>query len=235
MHVGRARELSTVWDHRAVEVALTSTGSLFPYELDSTLDAGDIRAMKRILVGISFVSMVAVSIGCGSDSTGSNGADGGVGVDGSNATRCIAQGGGLLRVALTGAISETIDWANDGTGCAGTQLVAGWSSIFTRDGTDGAQLDVKFDITQGMEGSTGTAIPGRVSVTKEGVPSPFSTPTDSCSYNVTVHALVESTAVGDLYRVTATGSCSMPATPLFPSVSGSVTIGNFEYTGVTVW
>lgn len=147
---------------------------------------------------------------------------------------CIKGGGGFLRVSLSGAYAFEVDWPNEGTICHGAGTAYAVGVNFGRNLDEGKTLTVGFTIKELAEGETAEGLPVDVSIGGGAVDDDmFRAPSGSCSVDIVEHERVEETPAGGVYRVTGRGSCDAPAPAMVGS--GSLEIGEFEFSGTTGW
>lgn len=146
-------------------------------------------------------------------------------------------GGGYLRTTLSGAFEQVVDFGPEMMCGGNADAAAAMPSFGMAMAKEVApEMSLTFTWTiDGGEGETGTfparlALGGSSFIDLGGVAT---IPAGGCTVDVTEHALLETTAVGRMYRVTATGECAMGADPIGSDVP--IDVAPFELSGITVW
>ena len=147
---------------------------------------------------------------------------------------CLPTGGGYLRARLSGAISEEIDWKNEGTECVGAvrPTDGGIRMRFSHaDAANDAKIVLVFGIATLKEGTSAKSIPVNVTVIREGKGEFYSTQgDDKCMLDeVRQHPLIGIPFKSRSYRVIARGYCTEPARAV--RGQGAVLLSRFDFAG----
>lgn len=144
---------------------------------------------------------------------------------------CIPGGDGRLQMPISGHFSATLDWANEGTTCAGGPRPDGDALRLMFSRADDALL-VVIGITGLARGATAEGLPANLTIVREGRAEFFGTlGADACLVDVTANDLVEGTA--DAYRVSGKGHCLAPIEAI--ARDGEIRVAPFEFTGIAAW
>lgn len=145
--------------------------------------------------------------------------------------QCIPGGDGRLQMPVSGHFEATLDWANQGTTCAGGPRPDGDALRLMFSRSDEALL-VVIAVTGLERGATGTGLPANLTIVREGRGEFFGTlGADACLVDVTANELVEGST--DAYRVSGSGRCLAPIEAI--ARDGEIRVGPFEFTGIAAW
>lgn len=148
------------------------------------------------------------------------------------AAKCLPAGNGYLRARVSGAVSQELNWGNDGTECTGAvrPTDGGIRMRFSRAEGQG-RLVLVFGIAKLPEGKPARNLPVNVTLIREGAGEFFSTQGDD---KCTLDAVSQAVIVGiprraRSYQVTARGFCTEPARAV--RGKGAVLLSRFDYSG----
>lgn len=148
---------------------------------------------------------------------------------------CLADGSGVLRVDLSGAVQYNIEWQNDDMECGGHRNSVQFEGV---PAGAGSRVALGFTIEL-AEGATGAGVPAKVGITDHASGRFFQTSEPGgCTVNVPEQSLIEENPAFRMYRITATGSCTVPSVQYSPGPGAGVskiTVGDFEFVGLAFW
>lgn len=144
---------------------------------------------------------------------------------------CVPDGGGSLRLQISGDFDAQVDWGNEGMRCDGGPRPDGDALrlMFSRD--DDSLLFV-IGITGLVRGWTGAGLAANLTVVRQGEGKFYgSLGADACVVDVEEN-LALATAP-DSYRVSGRGFCERPIEAV--ARAGEIRISPFEFTGIAYW
>jgi len=146
---------------------------------------------------------------------------------------CLESGDGYLRARLAGSIGTELDWANEGTECAGAVRPKGGLRLRFGgfDPVSGGKIVLVFGIADLKEGETARSVPVNVTVIREGTGEFYSTQGDDKCMLDDVHqqALAGPPFRTRTYRIVGRGYCTEPARAV--RGKGSILISRFDFAG----
>lgn len=184
---------------------------------------------------------VAVLFGaCGPDDDNNganNGNNGSANNGGNNSNNGVVANNGaptgdcFLRVDLSGAVMESLEWGlsegcGGGSGSEENRVAVGFGGITT-------DLNVKVILTDATKGMVGDALGAEVSVRLVDMDQEWLA-TD-CTVDLTTNEIVDSNEVGDSVLLEGTGSCPSAATAVEPNTAEPVEVGDFQFRSTALW
>lgn len=148
--------------------------------------------------------------------------------------QCLPSGDGYVRARLSGALSQELDWSNEGTECTGAvrPTDGGVRLRFSRfDATSASKLVLVFGIANLREGSAAKSLPVNLTIIREGAGEFYSTQgDDKCMLDsIEQQPIVGVPFRSRSYRVVARGFCTEPARAV--RGKGAVLLSRFDFAG----